>query len=129
MVGGYADDAGDRDVLAAGVAWTRRIFSARPLGALVVSEDKPGRGDAGDAIGVENFIRRTVQPMAHPVGTCRMGDGPGCVVDSRLRVHGLERLRVIDSSVMPAIVSGNTVAATYMIAEKGADLIASDWRH
>ena len=64
--------------------------------------------------------------MAHPVGTCRMGDGPGTVVDSRLRVHGIGGLRVADSSVMPDIVSGNTVAATYMIAEKAADMIRAD---
>jgi choline dehydrogenase-like flavoprotein len=61
--------------------------------------------------------------MAHPVGSCRIGEGPDCVVDSHLRVRGVERLRVIDASVMPSIVSGNTVAATYMIAEKGADIV------
>jgi choline dehydrogenase len=126
MIGGYAMEQEDRDVLAAGVDWARRLFSAGPLGALVLSEDKPGLAKAGGDASVQRFIRDTVQPMAHPVGTCRMGEGEGCVVDSRLRVHGLEGLRVIDSSVMPAIVSGNTVAATYMIAEKGADLIRAD---
>lgn len=126
MIGGYAGDAEDREVLAAGVRWARRLFSSGPLGALVLSEDKPGLASAGDDAGVQRFIHETVQPMAHPVGTCRMGEGAGCVVDSRLRVHGLDGLRVIDSSVMPTIVSGNTVAATYMIAEKGADLLRAD---
>jgi choline dehydrogenase len=62
----------------------------------------------------------------HPVGTARMGSDGDAVVDARLRVHGVERLRVADASVMPTITSGNTNAATIMIAEKTADLIAAD---
>jgi choline dehydrogenase len=125
MIGGYASATVDRDVLAAGVEWVRRIFAAGPLGQMVLSEDKPGPAATGPE-GIMRFIHETVQPMAHPVGTCRMGDGPGTVVDSRLRVHGVGGLRVADSSIMPDIVSGNTVAATYMIAEKAADLIRAD---
>jgi len=59
----------------------------------------------------------------HPVGTCRMGPGEGAVVDDRLRVHGIEALRVIDASIMPRITSGNTNAPTYMIAERGAEFV------
>ena len=127
MIGGYARATADQDALAAGVEWTRRIFAAGPLGQIVLSEDKPGLSRTGFD-GVRRFIRETVQPMGHPVGTCRMGDGPGTVVDSRLRVHGIGGLRVADSSVMPDMVSGNTAAATYMIAEKAADMIRADRR-
>ena len=73
--------------------------------------------------GVADFIRETVQTMCHPVGTCRMGAGANSVVDAQLRVRGVAGLRVVDSSIMPSIVSGNTMAATYAIAEKGADMI------
>lgn len=127
MVGGYASTASDQDLLLQGVLWARRIFRTGPLGALILSEDKPGL-PADDDESIRRFIRETVQPMGHPVGTCRMGEGDDCVVDSRLRVRGIDGLRVIDSSIMPSIVSGNTVAATYMIAEKGADIIGASER-
>ncbi|MEI8159333.1 MAG: GMC oxidoreductase, partial [Burkholderiales bacterium] len=67
--------------------------------------------------------RSTSGCIWHPVGTCRMGQGPDAVVDARLQVHGIRGLRVVDASVMPQIISGNTNAPTIMIAEKAADLI------
>jgi len=127
LLGGYLGDRADEDVLVAGIGWVRRIFASEPLRSLVVSEDKPGAGATGDEQ-VREFIRETVQTMCHPVGTCRMGTGEGAVVDPSLRVRGIDKLRVADSSIMPEIVSGNTVAATYMIAEKASDIIRANRR-
>jgi choline dehydrogenase len=72
------------------------------------------------------FAREFGTTVFHPTSTCRMGSDPAAVVDDRLRVHGIERLRVIDGSIMPTVVSGNTNAAVVMIGEKGADVILQD---
>ena len=74
------------------------------------------------------FARAAAGTNYHPVGSCRMGtDTTDSVVDARLRVHGLQGLRVVDSSIMPRIVGGNTMAPTIMIGEKGAEMIRQDW--
>ena len=72
---------------------------------------------------IEQFIRDNADTIYHPVGTCRMGSGPMDVVDAQLRVHGLQGLRVVDASIMPRVVGGNTNAPVMMIAEKAADMI------
>lgn len=77
----------------------------------------------------ECAIRHITMTIYHPVGTCKMGPAhdPDAVVDPRLRVHGMKGLRVIDGSIMPTIISGNTNAPVIMIGEKGADLVKEDW--
>ncbi len=75
-----------------------------------------------------SFARRNGQTIYHPIGTCRMGGDDAAVVDGNLRLRGLDGLRIVDASVMPAMVSGNTQAAVMMVAEKGADLVLADAR-
>jgi choline dehydrogenase len=115
----------DRDTLVAGVKVLRRIAAAPALKRYVADEVDPGKDCDGDDA-ILDFIRRRGSTVYHPVSTCRMGQDANAVVDERLKVRGFERLRVIDASVMPTVVSGNTNAATIMIAEKGADMVLAD---
>lgn len=115
----------DRETLVAGARAMRRIFQSAALSARMAEEVEPGP-DCHTDEALLDFIRRRGSTVYHPVGTCRMGPDPMSVVDERLRVRGFSGLRVIDASIMPAIVSGNTNAATIMIAEKGADMLLAD---
>jgi choline dehydrogenase-like flavoprotein len=83
--------------------------------------------DAEDEEVLKADIRNQSETVYHPIGTCKMGKDKMAVVDERLRVHGVKNLRVIDASIMPKIISGNTNAPSIMIAEKGADMIKEDW--
>ncbi len=105
-----------------GIRAAREIYAQEPLRSLILREIMPGPERTSDA-DLERYIRETGQITQHPVGTCRMGLDEAAVVDAQLRVRGLERLRVIDASVMPNVPGGNTNAPTIMVAEKGADLI------
>ena len=115
----------DRETIVAGVAAMRCIFQAPAMARYIAEEIEPGKQCDNDGE-LLDFIRRRGSTTYHPVGTCRMGQDQKAVVDERLRVHGFTGLRVVDASIMPAVVSGNTNAATIMIGEKGADMILQD---
>jgi choline dehydrogenase len=119
----YLAEPEDRHVLRAAVRLTREILAQPSLAAYRGSELYPGESVQSDAQ-IDAWVRGAVETCYHPVGTCRMGGVErGAVVDSECRVYGVTGLRVVDASVMPAIVSGNTNAPTIMIAEKMSDRI------
>ena len=123
----YLTTEEDRAVAIAGLRFTRRIMGANALRRFDPMEWKPGanRSTDGDLLDAVGDLATTI---FHPVGTCRMGRDPLAVVSDRLKVHGIDRLRVIDASVMPRITSGNTNAPTVMIAEQGARFVLDDAR-
>jgi choline dehydrogenase len=94
-----------------------------PLASVLAGEWSPG-GTVQRREDVRRTVRDTLESLYHPVGSCRMGVGEDAVVDPQLRVRGVEGLRVVDASVMPTLIRGNTNAPTIMIAERAADLIA-----
>jgi choline dehydrogenase len=117
----------DIDVVTTGMRLVRNIAQQPALAPYVAAELVPGPSVTSDAE-FEEAIRKFGVSNLHPVGTCRMGPNDDDVVDSRLRVHGIDGLRVVDASIMPTLPAGNTNAPTVMIAEKGADMILEDIR-
>ncbi len=118
----YLSTDEDRMVAVNGLRFTRRIMASKSLAPFEPKEWKPGPALESD----EELLRAAGElgtTIFHPVGTCKMGNDELAVVDDRLKVHGVDRLRVIDASIMPRITSGNTNAPTVMIAEQGADFI------
>jgi choline dehydrogenase len=108
----------------------RRFLQTDPAHSLVSTEIYPGEQlDDHDAAAVDAYVRQSVTTTGHPVGTCAMGNGPMAVLDSQLRVRGVANLRVVDASVFPVIMRGNTNAPTIMVAEKAADMIREDATH
>ncbi|MDB5621921.1 MAG: alanine-phosphoribitol ligase [Devosia sp.] len=124
----YLDDPHDRQMAVTSVRTIRRLLSQPAMAPFIEHERLPGdRAQSEEAI--MDYIRQYACCDYHPVGTCKMGNDPLAVVDDRLRVRGIDALRVVDSSIMPVLPSGNTNAPTIMIAEKGADLIRAESRH
>jgi choline dehydrogenase len=119
----YLDDGADLDVLVRGIEFSRELVHTKAFDGLRGRELAPGEA-VSDRAGLTRYVLANASTVWHPVGTCRMGSDREAVVDARLRVHGVSRLRVADASVMPTITCGNTNAATIMIAERAADLIA-----
>jgi choline dehydrogenase len=118
----YLSAENDIRVLRAGLKISREVVGQSAFAPFRGAELAPGPDVRSDAE-IDAFIRQNSETLYHPVGTCKMGPDDLAVVDERLRVHGVEGLRVVDASVMPRLVSGNTNAPTIMIAEKAADMI------
>ena len=118
----FMADQIDRDAMVAGFKMMRRIVGAAPMEGIRGEEYSPGKDvDTDEAI--EAWIRQNSETAYHPIGTCRMGQGPNAVVDDHLKVYGLEGLRIADASIFPTMPSGNTNAPSIMVGEKCADLI------
>ncbi|MFE1315027.1 GMC family oxidoreductase [Streptomyces sp. NPDC058755] len=121
----YLEAEEDLEVLVRGITLARELARTRALTPFRGRELAPG-ADVTSPAGLARYVRESASTVWHPVGTCRMGADGGSVVDARLRVHGVDGLRIADASVMPAITTGNTNAAVVMIGEKAADLIGAD---
>jgi choline dehydrogenase-like flavoprotein len=117
----------DLEAMVAGFKTTRRLMEAPALRPLQKKDLVTLEVKTDDDI--RALLRARVDTVYHPVGTCKMGvDDPLAVVDPKLRVHGLEGLRVVDASIMPTLIGGNTNAPTIMIGEKAADMIKAEMR-
>ena len=121
----YLAAEADRRMMVEGLKFARRLVNTPPLSGYVVNEEHPGPRVQSDDEWLA-FCREAGDTVFHPTSTCRMGGDDRAVVDPRLRVRGLEGLRVVDASVMPAVPSGNINAAVIAVAEKGADLVLED---
>jgi choline dehydrogenase len=118
----YLAEDTDRRAMVGGLRFLRRLFAAPALAKYVVAEKLPGAAIQSDDE-LLDYARANGSTVYHASCSCMMGNHPMAVVDDELKVHGLEGLRVIDASVMPAVTSTNTNAPTIMIAEKGAAMI------
>ena len=112
----------DMNVMLNAVKLARKVIQTKPLSDIVLKETVPGQFINSDE-DLLNYSKKMIKTNWHPVGTCKMGKDDNAVVSDKLKVHGIENLRVVDASIMPNITSGNTNAPTIMIAEKGADMI------
>jgi choline dehydrogenase len=129
IIPNYLSTKTDRDTIVEGVNIARRIARHAPLTSKISEEFRPNPDlPMDDYDATLDWARNNTASIYHPTGTCKMGQDKGSVVDARLRVHGVQGLRVADCSIMPEIVSGNTNAPAIMIGEKASDLILEDAR-
>ena len=112
----------DRICAVESIKYARKLAATDALKPYILDEYKPGDGVKSDSDILE-FARENGATIFHPTGTCKMGSDPMAVTDASLRVHGIAGLRVVDCSIMPTLVSGNTHAPAVMIAEKASDMI------
>ncbi len=118
----YLSEPFDLEMMLECIHHSREILSQPAFRPFRAHEIQPG-GEVTDRDRLIDFIRNKAESIYHPVGTCKMGTGEDCVVDPELKLRGLDGLRVVDASIMPTLIGGNTNAPTIMIAEKAADLI------
>src|SRR6201999_1405118 len=123
----YLSDITDQRAIVGGLKFLRRLFAAPALAEHIIEENVPGPSVQSDAE-LLDYARANGSTVYHASCSCMMGTHGMSVVDDQLRVHGLEALRVVDASVMPAVSSTNTNAPTIMIAEKGAAMIKASAR-
>jgi choline dehydrogenase len=119
----YLTDPDDMRIMLAAFRIARQIVATEPFRSLVTEQIRPTLDITSDEQ-IADYIRKFGSTVYHPCGTCRMGEDDGAVVDSELRVRGIDGLRVVDASVMPAMPSPNIHPATIMVAEKSSDIIA-----
>jgi len=124
----YLSTESDRRVAADAIRLTRKICSAPGLAQYKPVEFQPGLEIGDNEESLVEAAGKLATTIFHPVGTCRMGQDDRAVVDNRLRVHGIDNLRVVDASIMPTVTSGNTNSPVIMIAEKAAEMIINAGR-
>jgi choline dehydrogenase-like flavoprotein len=123
----FLGEVEDLEAMVAGFKTTRRLMETPALRVLQKKDMFTSGIETDDDI--RALLRARVDTVYHPVGTCKMGvNDPMAVVDPKLKVHGLEGLRIVDASIMPSLIGGNTNAPTIMIGEKAADMITAEMR-
>jgi choline dehydrogenase-like flavoprotein len=122
----FFGEVDDLEAMVAGYKTTRRLMEAPALRAL--QQRDLFTADVHTDDDIRAILRARTDTVYHPVGTCKMGSDPMAVVDPRLKVHGVGGLRIVDASVMPTLIGGNTNAPTIMIGEKAAEMIREEMR-